>query len=173
MVHLVCFFKDNVSVKKIKESLAIIFDVDFYDIKELFNDTEAIVKYEIRKLSINQDFNYELNLYVKRDSILITKLYNNLIFGYRFSKVLNFEILINDESDDPYQWILIEKNNLFLVEEKDTEEYGIDIIKSNRQKLNFNKAMKLLQNEEAIVNPSKANSVFYVSPSSKWNECID
>lgn len=156
----------------LKSSLLEIFHITESDLSNLFKGNYSLIKYEIRKLVNYQDFNIEIIIYVPKEVIIENTIFNNLIIGSKISKLLNIEVLINDESDDPYQCILINKDNIYLVEEQEDECETIRINRSFAKRMNYQKALNLLPGRDYILTDKSLRPVYYVLPSNLWNKCI-
>ncbi|MEF9479086.1 hypothetical protein OWR28_16365 [Chryseobacterium sp. 1B4] len=69
------------------------------------------------------------------------KLNNNVSVGIAISNKIHEDVVVNDNiiCDEPYQWILIKQNSLFLVEEDDIEDSnGITLNQNNRVEITYN-----------------------------------
>lgn len=87
----------------------------------------------------------ELNIYcIDERRVSKLELNNNVSLGIAISKSINEDIVVNDENicDNPYQWILIKQNSLFLVEEDDNEDNnGITLNQNNRIEITYNNSI--------------------------------
>ncbi len=174
MFHFVCFLKRKKKPSYIKEMLSVLFDVTSENIGSLLSPGLLKLRFESRDFNTISEFDFELNVYVQdKESILELKMYNNLLFGKQVSLYVDDEVLIDDESDDSYQWLLIDKERLFLVEECDDDKSGISLIQSSKKELLFEKALLLLPNKEDIDNLIiEKPRPYFISPSSLWKTCL-
>ncbi len=142
------------------------------EIGEMCNekDVDLPVRFENRLLDQKSEFNTELEIHiVDINCRRITHLYNDLLFAFKISEYLNEEVLINDASDDPYQWLLIQNQKLSLAEAVDNEYNGVTILRSKIQELSIEKSLEMLPSISYI---QKSDSVYFVSPSSLWKSCL-
>lgn len=160
-MHLVIYLKNK--IENIKLILSKAFNVSFYDISNLFDYEETIIRYEIIELSDNNDgFFLELNIYTELNDFIS----NNLMLAIELNKKLKCEILINDESYNPYQWILINTNNkIFLVESKEISDELI-LIEKIKGELNLKKSI------EKLSKYNFENKAYHIKIPSEWEELL-
>ena len=108
MAIQVCYFKDFSDEKKIVDILSTIYSVDKHFISNLESGSD-VLNFEFKKFNSKSDFNVQLEIFLDYKTILKTKIYNNLILALKLVDLLKLDILINDESDDPYHWLLLNK----------------------------------------------------------------
>jgi hypothetical protein len=170
----VCFFKDFLDEKIITDVLSSIYLVDKYLINKLdtYNDL-SIINFEFTKYDDVSDFNIQLEIFLNEETILNSEIYNNLILSIKLVDKLQINILINDESDDPYQWLLLTKNKkLFLIEQSYDYEIGsgINIIEVKGE-LDLSKAISFFPQKHYIIH-YEGNKVYYIDNSKIWEKVI-
>lgn len=172
-MHYVFFLKSYIDSNDIIKLLGNLFCLKTQEIGELNEEGEKIIlRFEIEILDNTSEFKFELNIYCHSLDLILNKgFYNNLILGVELSTILKKEILINDESDDPYQWILINEKWIYLVESEDNNHVGITLKESRTLPLSLSKAMELLPNEQYILDLKEEKvvpSTYYVKSSFLW-----
>lgn len=172
----VFYFNNEILASKLKEVLSIVYKVNIDKIDEFdYNNVkDSTLRYQITEYSQTQDFNYQLEIFVTDDLIINSGIYNNLILAIEANKLLNVNLLIDDESDNPYQWLLINSRGLYLVEEKINEDsnYGIDIQDDMGLKINLDKALGLLPKKNDVLNKYYEES-YFIKNSRKWLEILE
>lgn len=167
--------KGKKSNRYLIEMLSCIFKYKLEEVGDFLSDGTYYLKFENRLLDEASEFCTELNVYIPdKERVLKTELYNNLLFGVKVSEYIGDEVLVNDESDDPYQWVLIKGKQLFLVEEVDDDNEGITLM-STKLELSYEKSIKILpgkNNIESTSNEHEVDRVYFVTPSSLWNTCL-
>lgn len=176
-MHYVFFLKAYLDNDAIIKLLGNLFCLKAEEIGELNeSDKKISLRFEMRILDNVSDFKFELSVYCDSlDLILNNGFYNNLILGVEISSILKREILINDESDDPYQWILINGKCIYLVESKDNNQPGITLIESNKIPLSLSKSIQLLPNKQYIIDLKENKIVavpYYVKSSLLWKNVV-
>ncbi|MBL3550541.1 hypothetical protein J2787_000869 [Chryseobacterium rhizosphaerae] len=145
MIHFICYLKRKKTDHYIVELLKEIFNCDIKDISNLTDEEKSLIKFENRILDDISEFQVELNIYcIDERRVKDLKLNNNVSLGIAISKNINEDIAVNDENicDNPYQWILIKQNSLFLVEEEDNEDNnGITLNQNNRIEIMYNNSI--------------------------------
>lgn len=176
MVSIFVFYmEDCPKIHVLRDMLISIWNCSSEEIGELLDEGNHKIYYEIRTLEICGCFSVEVNLFVHDVSLILeNKIYNNLILGIKVSNFMGKKILVDDESDDPLQWILIRMNKIFLAEEIDNECKGIKINNMGLNELSLEKSLKLLPNRKDVINElTKQNNLPYrIKPSSLWNNCL-
>lgn len=142
MENYICYLRENKKDIHLIQMLSNIFQCEEELIGNLLNTYNFKIKFENRLLDNVSEFCTELNVYVDNNTNSIV-FFNNFLFGFEVSKYLNEDILVSNQGDDPYQWILISNNQFYIVEEIDNENYGIDLQESNRVKISYNEAMDI------------------------------
>ncbi|QKX04210.1 hypothetical protein HN014_04560 [Aquimarina sp. TRL1] len=145
-----------------------IFECKEDQVGELLEEGEFLIRCEKSYLDdLKKCFYLELNVYVDIDVLTKVGAYNNLLLGLEIVTLLQRSILINDESNDPYQWLLLDKSRrLYLVEEIDNEIESI-CLKEEYLELSLIKSMKLLPNFSKLNNK---DIVYFVDSPSLWRE---
>ncbi len=165
MTHFVCYFNFKIDIEVLKRALSNVFSVKKNQVSELLDEQEKIkIKYEIINLSDTDERGYfiELNIYTLQNISKFVGIYNNLLLSIELNVYFNSNILINDESNDPFQWILVTKyRKVFLVEEKEFDNDFI-VIKENRYELSLAKSLNLLPKD---INFDKSIPYFVDNPS--------
>lgn len=142
MIHFICYLKRKKTDHYIVELLKEIFNCDIKEISNLIDEEKSLIKFENRILDDVSEFQVELNIYcIDERRIKELKFNNNVSLGIAISKSINEDIAVNDENicDNPYRWILIKQNSLFLVEEDDNEDNnGITLNPNNRIEITYN-----------------------------------
>lgn len=137
----------------INASLGRILQLDRSQIDSLIGDNaNAIIKYEYT-LRNKTEFMTELVLYCQEEFCLTKKIYNDLHIALPLAKDLKQDIVIDDQSEDPYQWILVRSNGeLFVVSELvDGEEIGSFIIDySSMKKVTLKQVLAVLPSREYV-----------------------
>ncbi len=175
MYHYVCYLQNNIKDSYLADILSHVFKCKKCDIGELLEDGDFKIRYENRSLDEESEFNNELNVYVdSKEKILELSIYNNLLFGIKFFNSVNESVLVNDESDNPYQWISIKQEGIFLVEECDSDEVGINLSAENSYEISLNKALMILPDKSNIEREdlNSFKQAYFVKPSSLWKSCI-
>lgn len=145
MTHLICYLKRKKTDHYIIELLKEIFNSTENDISTISNEEKSIIKFENRILDDISEFQTELNIYCLDEKRVKELKFNNISLGIAISKSINEDIIVSDENvcDDPYQWILIKQDKLFLVEEDDTEDNnGITLSRNNKTEISYNSLIK-------------------------------
>lgn len=172
-MHYVYFLKEKISSKCIKKMLCGVLEYEIDDVGELLSDGNFLVRYEIRILDHIADFFIELNIYLHdKEKIFQLELYNDLLFGIRLLRYMKVkQLIIDDLSSDPFQWILIDNKSFFLVEEVDDDKNGITINSKNILELSLKKMLKLLPQKSDIERGSWQGA-YFVEPSTIWMSCL-
>lgn len=141
MTHLICYLKRKKTDRYIIELLKEIFNSTENDISTISNKEKSIIKFENRILDDISEFQTELNIYCIDEKRVKELKFNNISLGIAISKSINEDIIVSDENvcDDPYKWILIQQDKLFLVEEDDSEDNnGITLSRNNKTEISYN-----------------------------------
>lgn len=128
------------------------------------------IKYEKRMLGGGNGYFVEIDIFAEEETCLTAGVYNNLLLALRVVEFIEGDILINDESDDPYQWIRIDKEkNVRIVEEIDEEDTEAVLISDELgKKVDLQYALTLLPDKEYILLPQNKRPAYYVRDSSFW-----
>ncbi|WP_417351202.1 hypothetical protein [Flavobacterium alkalisoli] len=149
----VCYFNKKTNLLLLKESLSNIYGVSIDKIHDLYEyNLNSELNFEITEYNRDNGFCIQLELFPTKDRILISKVFNNLILGIELNRHLKQDILINDETDDPYQWLLIKDHLLYLVEEQFTEEFNNCIKIDIKHEIDITKSLPLFPDYNAIIN---------------------
>ena len=143
MHHLVGYLKEKKQSTHIKKILSSIFECKVDSIGKLLSDTgEFDVFFENNKIDNTSNFCVEINIYIHNKEL--EKIFpNDFLFASKLSELLNEEVIISFENDDPYVWILIKNNSFFIVEEDLTfESYGINLL-DNKDEISYEEAKNL------------------------------
>ncbi len=135
MIHFICYLKRKKSNHYIIELLKEIFNCEIEDISNLLDEKQSLIKFENRILDDVSEFKMELNIYcIDESRTRELKLNNNISLGIAISKSINEVVVVNEDNIciNPYQWILIRQNKLFLVEEDDNDNNGITLNQNNQ-----------------------------------------
>lgn len=146
--------------------------VELWDISELMENRNTKIKYEVRNLDLNSEFNAELNFFIPNEILLAVGLYNNVLFGLTISRFFNDPILVHDYTDDPYQWLYIAKGSLYLADEIDSIENGININRESIRSLDISKVSELLPSKQDLIENRTESIAYWVSPSNKWADYL-
>ena len=166
MKHFVCYFEVEIEDSLLRQKLSEFFIIDLDKVGYLLEEKECLVRYENETLDNFSKFRFELNIYVSSNEILLKKGLCNIVeYGIALSIFFQNKILIHDLTDDPYQWLLIEKKSVYLVEETDNDYDGVTIKEGSLIELSSKKCINLL-NERV-----NKESVYQLSPSSIWLSC--
>ncbi|PQA96794.1 hypothetical protein B0A69_01615 [Chryseobacterium shigense] len=144
MIHFICYLKKKKTDHYIVELLKEIFNCDIKEISNLIDEEKSLIKFENRILDDISEFQVELNIYcIDERRVEELKFNNNISLGIAISKNINEDIAVNDENicDNPYQWILIKQNSLFLVEEEEDDNNGITLNQNNRIEIPYNNSI--------------------------------
>ena len=162
--------KEDISDEIIKESISKIFELNKSKVSQIYEDSdESVITYEKRIFEEKIGYYIELCFFIPDNICLLSKIYNNLSFALLFVNYISDDIIIDDESDDPYQLIRITKNQeIFLVEREDSESESIIIKNSNQKKLNKEYALSLLQDKEYYLIDQDKRPAYYVKDSEFW-----
>ena len=173
MLHYVCYLKKHMLNPYVLSMLSNIFEYGPEKIGELTSEENCELKFENVLLDGDSEFNSVLTVYVvNREKVLKLGIYNSLLFGLKVSSYMKDEVIVSDESDDPYQWILIRNSRIFWVEELATDSEGITLLGSDRKELSYDKALALLPGRDTLKDSNYNSWSFSISPSSLWNSCI-
>lgn len=139
-------------------------------IGELYDDGEYLVRYEYNSYHNADSFYQEICVFPPDELLLKIGIYNDLILGKRIAEITGQEVIVDDGSDDPYEWILINKEGIFRVEEDGTvgREVGVKIFPSVQYRLSYEKAMQLLPGKDDLLLGKTSNAF----PSYLWDSCI-
>lgn len=171
MAILVCYYKEEISIDRILNALATIFNTSKNRINELKNfDESATINFEITQLSDSCNFNFQLEVFLLKENILSAEIYNNLLLVIELKKIIGLDFLINDESDNPYSWLLLKDHKLFLVEQDSDFDDGIDINTNNQMELDIKKVLNILPQKKDILNNS-FEVPYFVKDSNSWIKC--
>src|SRR3569623_507643 len=173
MPHYTCYLKKYMLDTYIESMFGDIFEYDCKEVGKFLCDGNHKLWFENSLLEGYNEFNSALTVYIA-DKKKVSKLgiYNSLLFGTKISNYTKEEVVVSDESDDPYQWILVRGSQIFLVEELATEGDGITLINSNSIELSYDKALALLPGKGNLEDPNYNSWSFSISPSSLWNNCV-
>ncbi len=152
--------------------LSEIFQVSKEEVSGLYQDKDCSIAFEISVLDDSAMFSTEVNVYTNPDIMRQANIYNSLLLGRLVSKKLESEVLVNDESDDPDQWILVDGENIYLVRDDSGESDGITVNCNEKKQLSFQFALDLLPNRENFKDDKINNSAYLVIPSIKWNKGV-
>ncbi len=173
-MHLfICYIKHNLTCEETTKVINKVFALKNTSVASLLDDRECEIRYEWNELDKEAEFSYELIVYTQNKEILINSgIYNNLLFGLKLHDFIQASIIINDETDDPYQWLLIKNKKLYLVEEEFPENNGINLLEKTNCELSIEKSLELLPDKDFIIsNSSNSKTAYYVKPSSEWSKC--
>lgn len=175
--HFILNTRSFVNNEFLKEILHEIFRLEVFQINSILESRKTIITYEIRRLNdtvlvndLDNNFCFEINLYIPREYILKTGLYNNLLLGIKFFSLLKQEILIYNQSDNPYLWILI-NDHVYLVDEIEGESNCVIIDKNFKRKLSLIKAINLLPGKDYY--DLNEEIAYYVKDDKLWQNCIE
>ena len=171
MTMLTFYVDGKVSDSCVAGFLVKAFQLDAKAISQLQDCSDAEVTFEINKIG-RDGFSSEINVFL--DAALARKsgMYNNLLLGIAISRMAKCGILINDESDDPYQWILIEGDVVFLAESGCDESEDINMRINSRRVLDINFALGVFPGENDFDSERVKGSAYLVTPSSKWESGV-
>ncbi len=176
MCHFICYFKENKKDQEIRNLLNSIFNYGKYEITEISSGFNHGIRYETRILDESSEFKSELNVYISEiKTVLENEIYNDLLFGLVVSKFLKEDIIVNDQSDDPYQWILIRDGGAFLVEEAAGDNKGINVFPNSERRLDINKSLCLFPDINYVRkhNTNKGETAYFIVPSTLWNSSLE
>ncbi|MDN4011254.1 MULTISPECIES: hypothetical protein [Chryseobacterium] len=146
MDNYICYVKYDKEDAEVIEMLSNVFNYKKEQIGNLFDQKDFEITFENRILDEISEFCTELNVYIPNNEI--TAIYpNNFLFGYQVSKYLNQQVLVSVsfENNDPYQYILIENDLFFIVDEviddNSDDKYGITVQKNTKIKISYNDAI--------------------------------
>ncbi len=171
MAILVCYYKEEISVDRALNALVAIFNIPKNQINEVNNfDESAVINFKITQLSDSCIFNFQLEVFLLKETILSSEIYNNLLLVIELKKIIGLDFLINDESDNPYSWLLLKDHRLFLVEQDDDFDEGIDINPNNQMELDIKKVLNILPQKKDILDNS-FEIPYFVKDSNSWIKC--
>jgi len=165
------------SEKILKKDLSEIFHISKDQIVNLAQAKNHKITYEMRQFRCNSQnshnsiFCNEINLFVNGEVVIDSRCFNNLLLANHISLAVKKEVLIFNESDNPYLWLLIDQNNLYLVSEIEDNNDCILIDKQNAKKLFFEKALTLLPGIDYYTD-SRPAKAYYVNDYNLWSTCI-
>ncbi|MDN4031025.1 hypothetical protein [Chryseobacterium gambrini] len=146
MDNYICYVKYDKEDAEVIEMLSNVFNYKKEQIGNLFDQKDFEITFENRILDEISEFCTELNVYIPNNEI--TAIYpNKFLFGYQVSKYLNQQVLVSVsfENNDPYQYILIENDLFFIVDEviddNSDDKYGITVQKNTKIKISYNDAI--------------------------------
>jgi hypothetical protein len=168
--HFVFYSRKNIQEIVLKDCLYRLFNMQpSFESKEVTFQTRTLNE---GKSDVTNAFCYETNIYVPGHLILLLELFNNLTLTRKISACLDVELLIFNESDNPYLWLLVTKDNLFLVKENPTSNNDcISLDPEYVLKLSYLKALSLLPDKEYFY--SSNNRAFYVTDYKQWEKCAE
>lgn len=144
-----CLFKKDTKVDDVAELVANILEVEKQDVAQFLESSDCNIYYEDSVLNDNAEFSWMLTVYVNdEEKIRAQKLYNPLLFGLTVSRCLDTEVLINAHCVDPYLWILVEQGKIYLVDEIDEDNDGVNLHKHIKQELSLAKVLASFPDEK-------------------------
>ncbi|MBV8255414.1 MAG: hypothetical protein JO154_22630 [Chitinophaga sp.] len=170
MIHFILNFRDGVSESKVINGIKKILNLKDSEIDNVMGESlEPIVSYDIL-IRIPTEFIMELTLICPESFCLDRKVYNALDIALPLSKEISQDIVIHDQSKDPYQWILVEPSKkVFIVDEliDNDQEDGFWIDWSSKFQVSIDEALSVLPNKEYVEQDPSLRPVVY-NKNMKW-----
>jgi hypothetical protein len=169
MNFFVVLLQDRIDENSMKETIAKLFHTDALSVRDIFSVEKGEVFYQINSLGkdeifdSNQDnlsyaFCYEFSIYPHIESKIQYK--NSLEFAIDFVKISVSPVLISAFSKNPYQWLLVHSDGIYLVEEKDNtmNDACLSIDITSRKRLLLERVKDLWLANNATSNTTAFNS---------------
>lgn len=166
------YLGDKVSINEVVQALAITFNLAQDMIMDLSDEGNSKIKYEVKILDNSSEFNVEYVFHIHQNLKLESGLTDIVKFAQKISKFIDSPMVIDDLSDDPYQWLYLDNERLFLVEEVDSDKNGIDLYKDRMRQLDVHGIVELLPKVSDIKSGRFKESPYWVLPSDKWERYV-
>lgn len=147
-----------VSSKDVKDFLLQTFHLSENDVNELLieNNVDAKINYEITIREQNVELRTEICFFLSNEDCLELGIYNDLYMALLFNKFFNLPVVINDGSEDPYRWLLIEQEGrIYLVDEKIGTDDDFSIDYDSKHKVSKEEIIAVLPGREYFLNHPK------------------
>lgn len=161
VMYLSKVFRD----KTIELMFANIFKTDMNQVGQLLDNVPHEIVIDSRNILESSGSCYELSLFVPIKTTEQLGITNNLTLAIEVSRYLNSTIIVDDESDDPYQYLIIKNNQLFLTDYLENPQNCQDI-QGDIKELDIEKALRLLNQYQ------NSNSAYKVKDSRLWLNCL-
>jgi len=141
--------KDILPIERLTQMLGDLFKVPPNTIKELLEDTEPFqLVYQIERFEGNADFNSELTVfphYDLRETPHAPVYPKDVPLAIAISHWLKEDTAIATGIDDPYVWILMRQDEIYLVDEdlKKGDVPGLNVDWATPKLLSYNEAMTM------------------------------
>ncbi|MDP3928955.1 MAG: hypothetical protein Q8R57_08015, partial [Bacteroidota bacterium] len=157
---------NSITKSDLVNAISKIFNLDVKEIGGLFDNEDRILTFQIENIANALYFNQEVSFFIPYDIARKESVLNSLILGKKLFDIINVPILIDDESDDPFQWLLIKDQKLYLIENmEDIEQFELTF--SEIKELSLQKALFLLTNKL-----DNNKTAYLISDSKIWLTCI-
>lgn len=149
----------------VEEMLSVVFNTNEKQIGQLLDNVSHEIVIDFRDFSIHPFNWYELCVFVPTEMAEKVNLTNNLSFGREVSKYLGSPVILDDESDDPYQYLMIKDERLFLLDYVE-EPRNFEFVNETFRELSFERASEFLHSID------RAESAYQVKDSRLWLSCV-
>lgn len=164
-----CLLKKGIKGVDIAQLVAAVLQVEKQDVAQLLYDSDCNIYYEYKVLDDEAAFSWILSVYVNdEEKIKAQKLYNPLLFGLMISKYLDAEVLINAHCVDPYLWILVEHGKIYLVDEVDEDDDGVNLHKDIKKELSIDKVLASFPDDDHFSKHKTINHTAPLFPIEVW-----
>ncbi|RFZ94335.1 hypothetical protein D0C36_01905 [Mucilaginibacter conchicola] len=160
--------KNKIKDRQVVNFLVSQFSLTQKDIGELMSGkTDTKINYQIFCRECPSEFKVELTFFIKEEVCLELEIFNSLIIALSFVDYFSRAVVINDESQDPYRWILVnEFKKIFVTDEVIYDDNGLFneglfIDYSTAKEITINSAMKVLPDRDYYLTKATDRPVFY------------
>lgn len=165
MLIFVLNVKNELSGNVIKPLLASLFELEVRAVSELGESIhETHIAYYLKIRIPPTEFSYELIINVSEELALNSEVYNSLQIAKPLSKLIDNEVVIHDQSNDPSRWILVNQNNqIFIANEidYDNDKDGFIIDRRNLNEITEAVALQVLPSREYVLLSQEDRPIFY------------
>ncbi|SDC20890.1 hypothetical protein [Pedobacter soli] len=163
--------KPVISTSEIRDFLLSRLKLKSCDINELLGENdEALINYEIKIRDYHVEFRTELLFFLSDQTCLELKIYNSLQIALLFCTYFNIEVVIDDGSNDPYRWILVERNEMiYVVDEKIGADDDFSINYKSKKEIPVEEVMKVLPGKDYFLLAPGERPTF-VNTDPTWNK---
>ncbi len=145
-------FRAGVSEEDIIAALQNVLQLKDSDMDVFMGDKEhPTITYEIFYREAPVEFSVMLTLYCPASYCLQHGKYNELYFALPLSAALRQDIVIDDHSSIPYQWMLVEASgDIFVVSEIVGDHSGIIVNYASKRHISVEEAFAVLPGREYV-----------------------
>lgn len=166
MIQFVLNIKNIIANKTINEFTSTLFKLTINEIDILGGDkSNSKITYEVKKRPYLTEFNFEIIFFVPESICLNSEVYNELTVALYLSKLIEDEVLIHDQTNDPYRWILIKsQEEIYLADElisENTNDIGFIIDRRSLKKIPIKFALSALPDKNYVLLEEESRPIFY------------